>query len=184
MVYMAFLLVHIPATLLVDVHALPSISKALPQSWRLVYDIALKDDPLLQAASTPTFAWFRSFLLLEIVFQLPTFIIGAWALWHGKFQRESFVQQYTDNRWRMSITDKRTLYPVLTIYGASTATTTLACIATLFQLPGLTSQRLFQLLATYVPFMLVPLAMAIDFGSRSSNIISHFDSSAVARKAQ
>ncbi|KAM0787650.1 hypothetical protein ACM66B_003714 [Microbotryomycetes sp. NB124-2] len=154
-VYIAFLVVHIPATLLVDLHALPGTSNIVPRSWRIVYDIAHKDDPLLQAASSPMFAWFQSFLLLELVFQLPTFFVGAWALWQNK----------------------RTIYPLLTIYGASTATTTLACLATLLQLPGLGRQRLIELLAMYVPFMLVPLCMAVDFGARTTAIIRRVDAS-------
>ncbi|KAK4056828.1 hypothetical protein OIO90_002078 [Microbotryomycetes sp. JL221] len=148
MVYMAFMLVHIPATCFVDMHALPFISNLLPEASRLVYQIAHKDDPLLQSAHTPAFAWFRSFLLLEILFQLPTFVYGSWALWR----------------------DNTTVYPLLTIYGASTATTTLACLATVLQMP-LTRERQAILLAEYVPFCLLPLAMAVDYGLRLTKMV-------------
>lgn len=43
---------------------------------------AQRDDPLLQHANDlPSFAWFQAFIILEVVFQLPTFFIGIRGLY-------------------------------------------------------------------------------------------------------
>lgn len=42
---------------------------------------AAKEDPLLTNATSPLFAWFQSFILLEVIFQLPVFFLGVRGLW-------------------------------------------------------------------------------------------------------
>lgn len=63
------------------------------------------------------------------------------------------------------------IYPLLALYGASSATTTFACIATVLHTPGLSSAQLTKLLASYVPFMLVPLCIAVDYGTRLTRVM-------------
>jgi len=70
---------------------------------------------------------------------------------------------------------------LLAVYGASSATTTWACLATVLTLPGLRAQ-LPVLLASYVPFFLVPLAMAVDFTARSVDACRALDASERAGK--
>ena len=41
-------------------------------------------DPLLPYAWSSKYVWFRVSLLSEFVVQLPTFVFGMYALWHGK----------------------------------------------------------------------------------------------------
>lgn len=48
----------------------------------------MRDDPLLQNALSPLFAWFQSFIILEIVFQLPVFFLGVRGLLRGTSSRE------------------------------------------------------------------------------------------------
>lgn len=76
----------------------------------------------------------------------------------------------------------------LILYGASTATTTLACIATVVQAPTptpallanlhitgivpLTSSQKTMLLGSYIPYCLIPLLMALDIGYRVHAIVN------------
>jgi hypothetical protein len=74
--------------------------------------------------------------------------------------------------------DDRRIYPLLIAYGASSATTTFACIATvLYGLPAtaLTSNETAFLLANYVPFFLLPLGMAIDLAFRLVSVVASVD---------
>jgi len=80
--------------------------------------------------------------------------------------------------------DNKKLYPLLLAYAASSATTTLACIATVLStpettastlaqnLPSVTNEQRLMLLSSYIPFFLVPFIMAIDMTIRLTNIIS------------
>ncbi|GAA5895169.1 hypothetical protein JCM8208_000134 [Rhodotorula glutinis] len=147
--YFAFLAIHIPATLLVDIQALFFAERISPVWLRQLFVFAAKEDPLLTNATSPLFAWFQSFILLEIIFQLPVFFLGA----RGLYNHDP------------------TIWPLLAVYGASSSTTTFACIATVLHTPGLTHVQLAKLLVSYVPFLLVPLAMAIDFGARLTRVM-------------
>ncbi|GAA5940097.1 Ema19p [Sporobolomyces koalae] len=147
-IYLAFLAIHIPATLLVDSQALFFAGRVSPQWLRNPFIFAARDDPLLQNATNPVFAWFQAFIILEVIFQLPTFFLGIRGLYRGT----------------------PTIYPLLAIYGASSATTTYACLATVLTMPGIPTAHLVKLLASYVPFLMVPLAMAVDFGIRMNTI--------------
>ncbi|GAA6061818.1 hypothetical protein JCM10212_001124 [Sporobolomyces blumeae] len=146
-IYLAFLAIHIPATLLVDSQALFFAESLSPASLRAPFVFAAKDDPLLQHATDPSFVWFQAFIILEVVFQLPTFFLGV----RGLYRRT------------------RTVYPLLALYGASSATTTYACLATVVFSTSIAPRSprvLAQLLASYTPFLVVPLAMALDFATR------------------
>lgn len=144
-IYFAFFILHLPITIFVDVQALYFVDKISPLALRKIYLFAQEGDPLLEnALSSP---WFQSFLFLEVVFQLPVFVLGARGLWKGS----------------------RGIWPLLTIYGASSATSTIACLFTVIQTPGINPQ-LPKLLASYLPFFLIPAAIAIDFGTRLSRL--------------
>jgi hypothetical protein len=90
----------------------------------------------------------QAFIILEVVFQLPTFFVGIKGLYKGS----------------------TSIYPLLALYAASSATTTYACLATVLTMPGISQPHLVKLLASYVPFLLIPLAMAVDFGLRLTEI--------------
>ncbi|GAA5964566.1 hypothetical protein JCM3765_005238 [Sporobolomyces pararoseus] len=147
-IYLVFLAVHIPATILVDSQAIFFAERLSPSVLRIPFLFAARDDPLLQNANNPLFAWFQAFIILEVIFQLPTFFLGIRGLYR----------------------DSPSIYPLLTLYGASSATTTYACLATVLTMPGISQPHLFKLLASYVPFLLVPLAMAVDFSTRLTTI--------------
>lgn len=86
----------------------------------------------------------QGYIILEVLFQLPTFFLGVQGLYRNS----------------------TTIYPLLALYGASSATTTYACLATVLTMPNISNEHLVKLLASYVPFFVVPLAMAVDFGLR------------------
>ncbi|KAG6326814.1 hypothetical protein ID866_12275, partial [Astraeus odoratus] len=106
-------------------------------------------------------------------FQLPVFFIGAYKLWK----------------------DSPSVYPLLLFYGASTATTVLPCLATLFAtpitsaetmaagVPPFTSFQQLLLLSSYFPFLLIPLMMAVDMAFRLSKFVQAGTLAAAKKKA-
>ena len=79
--------------------------------------------------------------------------------------------------------DSRAIYVLILLYGASTATTTLPCVAVIFQTPETTASTIAQniasvtsaqrllLLSSYIPFLLIPLIMAVDMAFRVLNLV-------------
>lgn len=73
-----FLLIHIPATLLVDVQAIFFAESISSPFLRQIFAFAAKDDPLLTNANNlPQFAWFQCFICLEIVFQVSAHLVAS-----------------------------------------------------------------------------------------------------------
>ncbi|WWC91335.1 uncharacterized protein L201_006278 [Kwoniella dendrophila CBS 6074] len=146
-----------PITILLDLQTIyPKHWLADTQLSRLFeYSISLARDPILGGAlsNSKEFLWLKYFLYLEGFFQLPCFIIGAWGLWYN---------------------DKR-VYPLLLAYGASTATTLIPCLGAIFTSepsPPFTTREIVTLLSEYIPFLLIPLGMAIDMGLKLVKIVN------------
>ncbi|WFD06382.1 hypothetical protein MVES1_001727 [Malassezia vespertilionis] len=119
-------------------------------------------DPLLPNAWLPQYTWFRISLLSEFVFQLPVFAIGLYAMWNSTSIR---ILTADEKRW----------YPLLATYGAIGCFTTMQCIATVLlgeERAALTPANLRFLLQNYVPFMLIPGVIAVDFTLRSMRLLS------------
>jgi len=129
--------------------------------------VGMSGDPLIGGAmgifnNGSELAWFKSFIYLEALFQLPVFVIGAHGLWR----------------------DSRGIYGLLVLYGASTCTTTLACIAAVLDTPAasavtiaqnivsITSEQRAMLLFSYVPFCVIPLVLAVDMALRLQKLAS------------
>jgi len=165
--YFVFFLVHIPATLGVDCQAL--LKPYVPESMQALthYYVGMSGDPLVGGVmgifgNGSELAWFKSFMYLEALFQLPVFVIGAHGLWR----------------------DSPGIYTLLVLYGASTATTTYACIAAFMDVPttsaatiaqkavSLTSEQRVILLVNYVPFFIIPLVIALDMACRLQKLAS------------
>jgi len=80
-----------------------------------------------------------------------------------------------------SKTDVKPLYPFLIAYGASGAATVLLCMAVILALPSaaplsssdlaVTASQRAALVAFYIPFIVVPALIAVDFGIRTSNAL-------------
>jgi len=166
--YFIFFLVHIPSTLLIDCQAIwpkqftPKFMQAIPPWY-----VGMSGDPLVGGAmgifkNESELAWLKSFLYLEALFQLPVFVIGARGLWR----------------------DSPSIYGLLALYGASTCTTTLACIVTVIDTPttsaatiaqmviSITPEQRVLLLCSYVPFFIIPLWIAVDMALRLQKLAS------------
>ncbi len=151
-------------------------------------------------------AWFRSFVILEL--WVSSLFSDKWIQNHGALQRfptanffrgfcvvcgEVGSSHFFDLVSIFTVpfsTDSRSIYPLLLIYGASTATTTLACIATFlasptstgpsasealtlanFSIPAPTAEQIRTLLGLYLPYLLVPLLMTIDMAQRIGKLM-------------
>lgn len=76
--------------------------------------------------------------------------------------------------WARLTTDDKRVYPLLVAYGAATATTLLPVLNAVLTdntVPALTSMEIGMLLSSYVPFLLLPLGMSVDFGLRLVKIV-------------
>ncbi|KAI9460438.1 transmembrane protein 6/97 [Boletus coccyginus] len=167
LLYFVFFMIHLPASLLLDCQALyppslvPSFMTALPKMYT-----QFSADPLISGAMGHTgesnnFIWFKTFLFVEAFFQVPVFILGMRGLWK----------------------DSRLIHILMLAYGASTATTTLPCVAVLLSTPttsaqtiaagvqSVTASQRFQLLSSYIPFFLLPMFMAIDMATRIVKLV-------------
>ena len=90
---------------------------------------------------------------------------------------------YVQSAYWVIGTDSRAIYPILLIYAASTATTTLPCLALILSTPttsvstvaqgivSITSAQRSLLLSSYVPFFLIPLGMAVDMAFRVVRLV-------------
>jgi len=166
--YFVFFLIHIPSTLLIDCQGIwpkylvPEFLQIIP-----LWYVSTSGDPLVGGAmgilsNGPELGWFKSFLYLEALLQLPVFFLGARGLWK----------------------DSPGIYGLLVLYGASTATTTLACLVAIIDTPltsaatvsqkaiSISSQQRVLLLSSYVPFFIIPLCIAIDMALRLQNLAS------------
>lgn len=131
-----FFLTHIPITIFIDSQAV------LPKEWYANRAVIMLDwylgtygDPLIKI-NPP---WFRVLVWNELLLQLPFFFIGAYAFTAGK----RWIQQ-----------------PAL-VYGVSTATTLLPILGELAFAPADPSVNRLALILFYVPYLLVPLALAV-----------------------
>jgi hypothetical protein len=83
-----------------------------------------------------------------------------------------------------SFPDSRGIYGLLVLYGASTCTTTFACIAAILDTPttsavtiaqkivSITPEQRVMLLSSYVPFCIIPLFLAVDMALRLQKLAS------------
>ena len=112
------------------------------------------------------------------------FILGLRGLYKGNFH---FL--CLDLIKRFLPAGSRSIYSLLTLYGASSATTTLACLTSVIQMPSvryvpgsnipaldnpvgaLTQQQRLMLLSSYIPFFLVALIMAVDMAMRVNKLV-------------
>lgn len=141
--YIAYFLLHVVITLAID------STIALPRDWVFAFQRQLGDFHIaknhdLLVASKPT--WLKTFVWVEILLQTPFFVWASYDLWKK---------------------NKR-VYPAVLAYGVEASTTTLACVAEVAVLPQLTTAERLNLVAIYLPTLLIPLYMAYDFFMRIS----------------
>jgi hypothetical protein len=121
------------------------------------------------------------------LFQLPVFVLGAFGLWRGELHCVSIVPSPPPcfsyiflNR----VSDTPRIYGLLALYGASTSTAALACLAMILDVPttsaatlaqkvmSITSEQRELLLWRYVPFFIIPLCMGVDMAFRLHKLAS------------
>ncbi|KAH9982934.1 transmembrane protein 6/97 [Lactifluus volemus] len=166
--YCVFFLIHIPSILLVDCQVI-SPKRLVPGFVQSIipWYVRLFGDPIIGGtmglfANGSELAWFKSFIYLQILFQLPVLFLGAHALW----------------------LDSRGIYGLLVLYGTATCMIALPCIATIINIPttsdmtisrnaiSITPAQRILLLSIYVPFFVIPLYLAIDMASRLQQLAS------------
>ncbi|KAH7336884.1 transmembrane protein 6/97 [Rhizoctonia solani] len=157
--YFIFFVIHIPATLLMDLQAIipPGV---LSPVFRIIpeFYLSISGDPLIAGAmglhGAPTqFTWFRTFIMIEGLFQLPVFFLGLYAL-----KNDSPYTPILLSLYGCHVTT--TVIPVLTTTLATPMVFTGASDTTPFA--SLNALQLTILMASYIPFLAVPLAMTID----------------------
>ncbi|KAJ2803040.1 Transmembrane protein 97 [Coemansia guatemalensis] len=151
--YLWYFVSHIPITLLIDVQPLmpPSmIPQALLGLNRLLTD-TLGDPFMIVGPGHPELVWFRSMLACELVLQLPFFLYAVWALWTGCPRRH---------------------LPLL-IYGVHVSTTMAPILGTLIrgEINRTCSERML-LVSIYLPYLLIPLSMALVSFSECSQALA------------
>jgi hypothetical protein len=82
------------------------------------------------------------------------------------------------------VPDSPRIYGLLALYGASTCTTTLACVAMVIDTPttsaatiaqkviSITLEQRVLLLCSYVPFFIIPLWIGVDMALRLQKLVS------------
>lgn len=148
--YFAYFVIHVPVTLLIDSCLIVPLQWQCGLQQRIVqFHIAANHDFLL--ASLPL--WLQVFGLIELTFQLPLFVYGAYKLYLRR----------------------RDVYPWLMLYGFNASLTTLVCLSYVIlqgEAYGLSPWQVHQLFALYVPYLLIPLVMLIDLTQRVLTMIA------------
>ncbi|CAH7665820.1 transmembrane protein 6/97 [Phakopsora pachyrhizi] len=153
--YIAFFLIHTIATLVIDIQSLlPAVLVFKPFKSLLDCYMRMTNDPLIIGAYTkdPNFLWFRFFLWHELIFLLPCFIFGTIGL----------------------MKDNHRIYPLLLGYGAAATTTTTTCVVIIawgMNIYNLNMFQFFVLIASYVPFMLIPFCIMLDMYFRLQSLV-------------
>ncbi|KCV72051.1 hypothetical protein H696_01460 [Fonticula alba] len=143
LVFLPFFLSHAFFAVCVDIQ--PLFSKAFleqyyPAALRGLLDTYLRLSGDVLMATAPSF--FRSFLMLELAFQLPFCLAAVYALLKSK-------------EW---------IRIPAVAYGAHTLTTTAACLLTQFESSVMDSQQKMVSMALTAPFFLMSIFILIRFG--------------------
>ncbi|KZP01720.1 hypothetical protein CALVIDRAFT_594414 [Calocera viscosa TUFC12733] len=167
LIYFTWFLVNIPITLCIDMqHVYPK--HLVPEQLKnvMVDYMERSSDPVTLGAfgligNPGQYTWCIVALYLEFFLQLPIFFIGLWGLWKASA--------------RINI--------LILIYGVSTATIVLACVATILAVPttsdltinagiaSVTDEQRALLLKCYLPYLIVPTVMTLDMGWRMLKLV-------------
>ncbi|AOA61502.1 hypothetical protein PP7435_CHR1-2885 [Komagataella phaffii CBS 7435] len=148
--YFIYFLLHIPITVVID--ATVVIPPWFQWQEKLVeFHQQANGDFLLD--SKPL--WFRSFVYLELILQLPAFVV--------------LVVDY----WRNSRFSPR-WYPLITIYGFNAALTTYTCLVYITQREvgsGLVRFN-WPLFLVYLPTFIIPAVMSVQYYLKCVSLLS------------
>ncbi|KAK9464063.1 transmembrane protein 6/97 [Lipomyces oligophaga] len=148
--YVFYFVFHAIITILIDA------AIVIPRKYQLSFQTFLLDkhiqdhnDPLV--ADPPV--WFQSFVVVEVVGQLPFFFIAAYAFAKGSAN----------------------IYITTLVYGVVASITTYGCLAeVMFGLDSaaLSASDRQSLIWMYLPTFVIPLGIAIDMSCRISKLLS------------
>ncbi|PWN18272.1 hypothetical protein BCV69DRAFT_252913 [Microstroma glucosiphilum] len=153
--YIVFFAIHFLASILVDGQYFYPRS-VVPASLSQIKADYIRDsaDPLLPRLGKPDAAWFTAAVVLELVLQCPTFLVGIWCLFRN---------------------DRR-VYPLLAAYATLGSSSTLFCLVQALHGPAsaaLTAANRQSLAGAYGPFLAVPSVLMVDMIARSTTIIAN-----------
>ncbi|ORY86884.1 transmembrane protein 6/97, partial [Protomyces lactucae-debilis] len=133
-----FCLSHIPATLFVDLTPIyPDIALLRPLQWLRSWYLSTFADPLMGGQSYPG-AWFKCFLWIEGIFQLPVCILLVWA----------YHREQQDATWARLLVG---------LYSIQVATSTIASLAEIFAFDTITLRQKLALCSMFWPYVAVPV---------------------------
>lgn len=121
-------------------------------------------------------------VLTSLVSQiLPSACLPPWDTWSlAKYVHINSVKPVILTRY---FSDSKSIYVLLLVYAASTATTTLPCLMAVWntpfsssetraaKVPSVTPAQRRMLLAAYLPFFLIPLLMTVDMSFRVLKLV-------------
>ncbi|KAG9128249.1 hypothetical protein FRC07_002208 [Ceratobasidium sp. 392] len=130
----------------------------------------MSGDPLMAGAiglhgAVTQFTWFHTFVAMECLFQFPIFLIGM----------------------RMLKKESPYLPILLVLYGAHVTTTVIPALTTVLATPrtsvelladnvpfqSMTRAQVNMFLASYLPFLIIPLIMTVDGTLRLVKLVQH-----------
>ena len=139
-IVLVFFATHIPATILMDSQAIlpPAVVPGFAKSL-LRFHVRTNHDPLMEWQPV----WFKSFILFELLFQLPFFFIGFKAF----YERKNWIR-----------------IPGV-VYGAHTATTLVPILAEILHSDSFPDEAArWKLFFISLPYLIVPASMAYVLG--------------------
>jgi len=159
--WVSYMLMHLLPALLFDtqvylpVRSIPSFARKALSAY-----LEMSNDPLLRKVNLPEFGWLKAFMGCELFFQTPVLLVASYGLWKD---------------------DVRTL-PLVLLYAAHCATTTLPCVLTLVSSRSeLGSDQFVMLLSAYIPYLVIPIIMSIDMLRRLHVILGNTVASGKAK---
>eukprot|EP01038_Epipyxis_sp_PR26KG_P004608 gene4608-6485_t len=135
MVFIIYFVTHIPITLCLDLQAL--LGEFYPVSlkdFHLFY-VSTYNDPLMRLQPI----WFKSFIFLELIFQLPFFFAAS----YGLIYRKNWIR-----------------IPSI-IYGTHVATTLVPILAS-FAFGENTINEKITLASFYLPYLIIPILLVVS----------------------
>jgi hypothetical protein len=158
--FLCFFISHIPITLLIDSQALfprhfyPQILRT-SLDW---YASTFKDELMTLTPITSSPIWFKSFVAIEIIFQLPFFFLAIFVILHAP-QQQPPQQNKTNSP---VIRGDGIFRSICLIYSTSTVTTLIPILVSIAtsQLTTTISEKGL-LLCFYLPYFIFPLWLLI-----------------------
>lgn len=158
------------------------------QSTLLELHIEMNNDPLVR--NPP--AWFVIFVIIEIAFQLPFFVVAAIAFYKGTYIRSNKIKTNLQSRYLtlLLLKDSKQIYVLTLIYAVNASLTTLACIIEfMYGFQNLSADEFSDedrtnLVWVYLPTFVIPLFMMYDMTRRVAVLVASSAATERIKKSQ